>query len=161
MPVNAPCPLKTKSGRTTVRRSRALAPNQQGELRIAAKRSIQTPPTQEEKGAAHRILRDAGLVRKRPRKHQRKADLRAIKAAHPPLCRMQMEVCYLNNIPQYSKQMRKPGMPGFQYTVHDEATGTLFVSYATERSKAYNTTLTARQGLQHLHDHGAISPRYW
>ncbi|MDR2513443.1 MAG: hypothetical protein LBD01_06595 [Puniceicoccales bacterium] len=34
------------------------------------------------KGAAHRILRDAGLVRKRPRKH--KADLRAIKATHAP-----------------------------------------------------------------------------
>jgi transposase len=43
------------------------------------------------KGATHRILRDAKLVRPRPRKHRRKADLRAIKAAHPPLCRLQMD----------------------------------------------------------------------
>jgi transposase len=105
------------------------------------------------KGAAHRILRDARLVRKRPRKHQRKADLRAIKAAQPPLRRLQMDVKYLNDIPHYLPQMQKRGMPGFQYTVRDEPTGALFVSYATELSKAY-ATFTVRRGLDHLKRHG-------
>ena len=53
------------------------------------------------KGAAHRILRDADLVRARPRKHRRKADLRAIKAAHPPLCRLQMDPKYPTDIPPF------------------------------------------------------------
>jgi transposase len=105
------------------------------------------------KGAAHRILRDAQLIRKRPRKHQRKADIRAIKAAQSPLCRLQMDVKYLNDIPNYLPQMRKPGMPGFQYTVRDEATGALFVNYATELSKAY-ATFTIRRLLTHLAAHG-------
>lgn len=105
------------------------------------------------KGAAHHILRDAALIRKRPRKHQRKFDLRAIKAAHPPLCRLQMDVKYLNDIPHYLPQMHKPDMPRFQYTVRDEATGALFVSYATELSKAY-ATFTIRRLLVHLAAHG-------
>jgi hypothetical protein len=64
-------------------------------------------------GAAHRILSDAQLVRKRPRKHQRKADLRAIKAMHPPLRRLQMDTKYLNDIPHYFPQMQSSGMPRF------------------------------------------------
>ncbi len=105
------------------------------------------------KGAAHRILRDAQLVRKRPRKHKRKADLRAIKAAHPPLHRLQMDVKYLNDIPPYFAQMQQRRLPGFQYTVRDESTGALFVSYATELSKAY-ATFTVRRVLEHLKRHG-------
>ncbi len=104
-------------------------------------------------GAAHRILSDAQLVRKRPRKHQRKADLRAIKAMHPPLRRLQMDTKYLNDIPHYFPQMQGSGMPRFQYTLRDEATGALFVSYATELSKTY-ATFTIRRVLEHLRAHG-------
>lgn len=105
------------------------------------------------KGAAHRILRDEKLIRPRPRKHRRKADLRAIKAAHPPLCRLQMDTKHLTDIPRYWPQMQAQGLPRFQYTVRDEATGALFLAYASELSKTY-ATLALQRVLQHLRAHG-------
>lgn len=105
------------------------------------------------KGAAHRILRDAALLRPRPRKHRRKADLRAIKAAHPPLCRLQMDTKYLNDIPHYWPQMQAQGLPRFQYTVRCEALGALFLAYGSELSKTY-ATLAQTRLLAHLRAHG-------
>ena len=105
------------------------------------------------KGAAHRILRDEKLIRPRPRKHQRKADLRAIKAAQPPLLRLQMDTKYLNDIPHYFPQMQQPGMPRFQYTIRCEALGALFLTYSCELSKTY-ATLTLQRVLAHLAAHG-------
>ena len=80
------------------------------------------------KGAAHRILRDEKLIRPRPRKHRRKAALRAVKAAHPPLCRLQMDTKYLTDIPRYWSQLQAQALPRFQYTIRDEATGALFLA---------------------------------
>ena len=105
------------------------------------------------KGAAHRILRDEKLIRPRPRKHQRKADLRAIKAKHPPLLRLQMDTKYLNDIPHYFPQMPQPGMPRFQYTIRCEALGALFLACSCELSKTY-ATLARQRVLTHLAAHG-------
>ncbi|MEN9635667.1 MAG: hypothetical protein RL077_4071 [Verrucomicrobiota bacterium] len=87
------------------------------------------------KGAAHRILRDEKLIRPRPCQHQRKADLRARKAAQPPLRHLQMGPKYLNDIPHYFPQMQQPGMPRFQYTIRCEALGALFLAYSCDFSK--------------------------
>lgn len=105
------------------------------------------------KGAVHRILRDEKLIRRRPRKHHRKADLRAIKAAHPPLLRLQMDTKYLNDIPHYFPQMQQPGMPRFQYTIRCEALGAVFLAYSCELSKTY-ATLALQRMLSHLAAHG-------
>ena len=105
------------------------------------------------KGAAHRILRDKKLVRPRPRKHKRKADLRKIKAAHAPLTHLQMDTKYLNDIPNYYAAMEQLALPRFQYTIRDESTGALFVSYASELSKTY-ATLAIDGLLAHLKAHG-------
>lgn len=96
------------------------------------------------KGAAHRILRDEKLIRPRPRKPWRKADLRALKAAHPPLLRLQMDTKYRNDIPHYFPQMQRPGMPRFQYTIRGEALGALFLAYSCELSKTYATLAATR-----------------
>jgi transposase len=105
------------------------------------------------KGAVHRILRQNHLVRPRPRKHKRKADLRAIKAAHSPLTHLQMDTKYLNDIPHYWPQMQAQNLPRFQYTIRDESTGALFVSCSCELSKTC-ATLTIARVLEHLKAHG-------
>jgi transposase InsO family protein len=105
------------------------------------------------KGAAHRVLRDQGLLRVRPKKHRRKADLRRIKAEHPPLRRWQMDTKYLNDIPQYWPQMQAQGLPRFQYTLRDEATGAVFLAYASELSKTY-ATLASTRLIEHLRRFG-------
>ncbi|MDR2513006.1 MAG: hypothetical protein LBD01_04350 [Puniceicoccales bacterium] len=68
-------------------------------------------------------------MRKRPRKHKRKADLRVIKAAHAHC------------------------LPRFQYTIRCKSTGATFVSYASELSKTY-ATLAITHMLEHLEIHG-------
>ena len=105
------------------------------------------------KGAAHRILRDEKLIRPRPRKHRRKAALRARKAAHPPLCRLQMDTKHLTDIPHYWPQMQAQALPRFQYTIRDEATGALFLAYASDLSKTY-ATLAQQRVLAHFRTHG-------
>jgi transposase len=96
------------------------------------------------KGAAHRVLRDAGLLRQRQKKHRRKADLRRIKANHPPLRRWQMDTKYLDDIPHYWPQMQAQSLPRFQYTLRDEATGAVLLAYASELSKTFATLASAR-----------------
>ncbi|MDR2512633.1 MAG: hypothetical protein LBD01_02400, partial [Puniceicoccales bacterium] len=71
----------------------------------------------------------AGLVRKRPRKHKRKADLRAIKAAHAQ---------------RFSRS---------QYTIRCESTGAMFVSYASELPRTYATRASTRM-IERLEIHG-------
>jgi transposase InsO family protein len=105
------------------------------------------------KGATHRVLRDAGLVRRREKKHRRKADLRRIKANHPALRRWQMDTKYLNDIPHYWPQMQAQGLPRFQYTLRDEATGAVFLAYASELSKTYATLASSRL-IEHLRRFG-------
>lgn len=105
------------------------------------------------KGAVHRILRDEKLIRPRPRKHRRKADLRAIKAAHPPLCRLPMDTKYLTDIPHYWPQIQAQGLPRFQSPIRCEATGALFLAYASDLSKTCATLAQARV-LAHCKAHG-------
>jgi len=103
--------------------------------------------------AIKRIIRQHGLTRRRRRKHQRKRDLRAIKAAYPPFTRFEIDVKYLNDIPQYWPQMRQRNLPRFQYTVRELSCGAQFLAYADECSSTY-AELTARRLLQHLQQHG-------
>ena len=141
-------PRKTgKKVAQTVIAARRIAPC------LGARRLVDTFQLPVGKGAVHRILRDAELIRARPRKHRRKADLRAIKAAHPPLHRLQMDVKYLTDIPHYWPQMQAQGLPRFQYTIRDEALGALYLSYASDLSKTY-ATLALDRVLKHLGVHG-------
>jgi transposase len=105
------------------------------------------------KGAAHRVLRDRGLLRVRQKKHRRKADLRRIKANHPPLRRWQMDTKYLDDIPHYWPQMKAQCLPRFQYTLRDEGTGAVFLAYASELSKTYATLASSRL-VEHLRRFG-------
>jgi len=141
-------PRKTgKKVAQTVIAARQMAPC------LGARRLVDAFQLPVGKGAVHRILRDAELIRARPRKHRRKADLRAIKAAHPPLHRLQMDVKYLTDIPHYWPQMQAQGLPRFQYTIRDEALGALYLSYASDLSKTY-ATLALDRVLKHLGVHG-------
>ncbi|MEA3493373.1 MAG: helix-turn-helix domain-containing protein [Candidatus Margulisiibacteriota bacterium] len=51
----------------------------------------------------YRVLKDHGLIGKRKRKYQKKRDLRAIKAKLRPFEKIQVDVKYLDDIPQYFK----------------------------------------------------------
>lgn len=104
-------------------------------------------------GAIHRLVRAAGLVRYRPKKHVRKKQLRAWKKTWPLFGQLVADTKYLQDIPAYWPLMTRLRLPRFQYTVREVVSGLTFVGYADELSKSY-TTLLAEHLSAHLAWHG-------
>ncbi len=104
-------------------------------------------------GAIARILRQHGLTRRRRKKHQRKNDLRAIKARYRCFERLQADTKPLYDIPAYWPQMRTHRLARHQYTWRDVKSGALFVDYAEELSTTY-AILGAQRILNHLRAFG-------
>src|SRR5437899_7819158 len=99
--------------------------------------------------AAQRIINSHQLARPHKRRHRRKNDLRAVKAAYLPFTRFQMDVKYLTDIPFYWPQMQRNGLPRFQYTIRELSCGAQFLAYSNELSKTY-ATLAVERFLKHL-----------
>ena len=103
-------------------------------------------------GAIARIVRQAGLTRKRRTKREKKNDLRAIKARHKPFERLQADTKPLYDIPFYWPQMTDHRLPRQQYTVRDVKSGALFIDFADELSTTH-ATASAQRLLAHLKRH--------
>jgi len=104
-------------------------------------------------GAIGRILREQGLTRRPRRKHQKKRDLRALKARLKAFRHFQMDVKYLDDIPHYWTPMKLFGLPTYQYSIREVRTGAAFVSYAPELSLSH-AEACARRFLRHLERFG-------
>lgn len=92
-------------------------------------------------GAIKRIVRQHGDVRPRKKKHQVKRVLREVKAKWPLFGQLSADTKYLQDIPAYWWQMKKLGLPPFQYTVREVVSGLTLCGYADELSKTYSTLL--------------------
>ena len=124
-----------------------------GSRRLLAEFDLKIGPN-----ARDRIFRQRQLTRKPKRRHQRKNDLRAVKAAYPPFTRFQMDVKYLADIPFFWPQMQAHGLPRFPYTIRELSCGAQFLAYSNELSKTY-ATFAADRFLQHLKNHGVDTSR--
>jgi transposase len=91
--------------------------------------------------AIRRILRVHGLVRARKKKHTTKRSLRSVKAQWRLFQQLLADTKYLQDIPHYWPQMRRLGLPRFQYTVREPVGGLCFSGYADERAKSYAVLL--------------------
>ena len=103
--------------------------------------------------AIQRIVRAHGLVRPRPKKHQRKKLLRALKRTWPLFGQLVADTKFLQDIPAYWRPMTRLRLPRFQYTVREVVSGLTLVGYADELSKSYSTLLAERVSA-HLAWHG-------
>jgi transposase len=105
------------------------------------------------KGAALRICREAGLLKRRKKKRARRNDLREIKAKW----RMGEVACVdtkdLSDIPAYWTQMKQLGLPAWQYTYREVRTGLMFLGYAQDRSLQH-ATVFAEWITAWLSEHG-------
>jgi transposase len=99
--------------------------------------------------AIRRCWRDAGLLKRKRRKHRTKQDLRAIKAAWRLCEQMDIDTKDLIDIPELWPQIRQYRLPKVQYTAREVVSGLQFLAYAEERSLAY-ATLFAEILLAHL-----------
>jgi transposase len=98
-------------------------------------------------GAIGRILRQHGLTRKRRKRHEKKRDMRELKARFDPFEENQVDAKYLNDIPFYVEQVwRNPDLPRFEYTWRDVKTGAVFLGFADELSESHACCFAAAVG---------------
>ncbi|RMG19795.1 MAG: hypothetical protein D6732_29430 [Methanobacteriota archaeon] len=103
--------------------------------------------------AIGRVIRQKGLLRKRRRKWQRRQELREAKARMRVFEKIQVDTKDLKDIPEYYPQMRIHGLPRFQYTARDMATGAAFFAFAEENNSTY-AGIFARLVIEHLKSYG-------
>ena len=114
-----------------------------GPYRIKSEHNI--PASQ---GAINRVLKTAGLIRPRKRKHRVKKNLRKLKEQYRAFQKMQVDIKELRDIPRYYPFMLN-GFPPYQFSVRDVRTGIAFVSYGFEKS-ATNAAIFLDYVCQHL-----------
>ena len=93
------------------------------------------------------------LIEPRPRKHHKKRDLREIKAKLKPFEQIQVDVKYLDDIPQYYTYYLKQKLPRFEFTARDVKTGMMFYSFAYEKTNINAATFITYL-FEHLIRHG-------
>ena len=99
--------------------------------------------------AIARVLRQHGLIKKRRRKHQKKQDLRALKASWPLFSRMVVDTKDLADILEYWPYLRRFRLPTTQYTAREVVSGCMYVAFAQERSLSC-AQLFAQRIIEHL-----------
>ena len=100
-------------------------------------------------GAIKRILREYGLTRKKRKKYQRRNDLRQEKAKYKAFTHHQEDTKHLYDIPKYWPQMKRLGLPRYQYTIRDTKSGFMALGYGSECSEIYAELFTAAY-IEHL-----------
>jgi len=91
----------------------------------------------------HKVIKQAGMVRKRRRKHHTKRDLRAEKAKrYKPMTYYQLDVKYLTDIPQYYRFMVQYRLPRYQYTIREVRGGAMFLGYGHKYNATYSSIFT-------------------
>jgi len=81
----------------------------------------------------YRVLREAGLLRKRKRKRIRKKDC-SWKGALAPFELVQVDTKDLSDIPEFWHLRRESKLPRWQFSFCDVATGLVFFGYSREKS---------------------------
>jgi transposase len=121
------------------------------------------------KSSVYTVWRKYGLLPKRHKKHEKKKDLRAIKAKYKPFEKIQIDVKELRDIPNYLDQSlalgikrakelpNRYGLPMYQYTARDVKSGALFVALAYMHNR-HTAAIFADRVLTHLQGFG-ITPK--
>ncbi len=100
-----------------------------------------------------KIMRETGFLPQKRRKAQRKRDLREIKQNLKPFEKIQVDIKYLDDIPEFYPFYLRYRIPKYQITARDVRTGALFYSYAMEKSSTNTSLFLLRLG-EHLKAHG-------
>ena len=145
-------PLQPHHGITAKQRNQALELKRQlpswGAARIKRDHGLSLSER-----ALRRIWREAGLLRRKRRKHQTKQNLRAIKREWRLFEQTCIDTKDLKDIPELWPQIQRLHLPLVQYTAREVVSGWQFVAYAQERTLAYSK-LFAEIIIDHLRSCG-------
>ncbi len=103
--------------------------------------------------AIRKIWREAGLLKRKRRKHKTKQNLREIKKLWKLFEQIDVDTKDLDDIPELWPQIQRHHLPTIQYTARDVVSGTHFLAYAYERSLTYST-FWIQQLIEHLGECG-------
>jgi len=100
----------------------------------------------------YRVLREAGLLKKRKRKRVRKKECRW-KGGLVPFELVQVDTKDLSDIPEFWRLRKELGLPRWQFSFRDVATGLVFFGYSEERSN-FAASNFVEYVLLHLREFG-------
>ena len=99
--------------------------------------------------------RDWGCSKSFTKKRERKRNLTEIKANYKPFEKIQVDIKYLDDIPEFYNDYKDCNLPRYQITARCIKTGALYFSYCYEKTVT-NTTIFQRLLLDHLNRFGVV-----
>ena len=99
-----------------------------------------------------KVMKNNGFMKINKKKKERKKDLREYKKKYKAFEKIQIDVKYLDDIPEMYKEYIEHKLPKYQFTARCVRTGALFISYANEKSLS-NSIVFLTKLLEHLKDH--------
>lgn len=100
-------------------------------------------------GAIHRVIKQAGLVRRKKKRWRKRKDLRELKKKMAPFAKQQVDTKDLSDICTYWPMMKELDLPRFEYSHRDMGTGAVFYAYADRNNSMY-ARLFACYMIEHL-----------
>ena len=100
-----------------------------------------------------KVMRELDFMPQKKRKHQRKRDLREVKKQLAAFEKIQVDIKYLDDIPEFYGAFTVFKLPKYQITARCVRTGALYYSYAMEKSSTNTTLFILRLG-EHLERYG-------
>lgn len=100
-----------------------------------------------------KVMRKVGFLPQKRKRYQRRRDLREIKKQLRAFEKIQVDIKYLDDIPEFYSAYIAFRLPKYQITARCVRTGALFYSYAMEKSST-NTTMFILHLGEHLKQYG-------
>lgn len=100
-----------------------------------------------------KVLKAEGLYRGRRRVVEKKRDLREVKSRLKAFEKLQVDVKYLDDIPEMYSEYKAYNLPRYQFTARCVRTGALFICYAREKTVT-NAAIFMLRLQKHFEDHG-------
>ncbi|TCW60819.1 helix-turn-helix domain-containing protein [Treponema sp. J25] len=81
-----------------------------------------------------KLLREEGLWRPQRKVAEKKRDLREVKRRLKAFEKLQIDIKYLDDIPELYEEYRRHQLPRYQFTARCVRTGAIFIAYGREKS---------------------------
>jgi transposase len=107
--------------------------------------------------AIHRVMKQAGLIRRKKRRWRKRKDLSELKKKLTFFEKSQVDVKDLSDIYQYWPFMKRLSLPRYEYTLRELSTGAGFLGYANKCNATYASRF-AYYVIKHLESCG-IDPK--
>lgn len=106
--------------------------------------------------SVHKVIKRQGLVQKHKTRYRKKKDMQAIKAAHNPMQKIQLDFKYYNDIANQHAALKKGAIPQFEITARDYSTGMVFLGF-TDYKDTLSSSIFADYVIDYLQGLGFAS----